>query len=111
MTTTHDVTPLLVETSRSKGFSVRPNISLPAIATLLSIILALQSYGVLPYQMSDIRERVIALEKSRQIDRDLLISLQAQLVAARDEMRQTRVDISALRGELRSEFGRRSPPP
>ncbi len=89
------------DTARGDSFlTPRQKGSLAAIAMLMSVVLGLQSYGILPYQMGDVRNRLTSLETTRRDDRDLLIALQAQLVAAREELRLLRSELVAWRSEL-----------
>lgn len=73
---------------------------LGAIALVGSIIVAAQSYGILPYQMTEVRKRLEQVEKDRRTDRDLAVSLEAQLKATREEMVDLRNDLRAFSADV-----------
>lgn len=90
-----------IHMGRNEGvLTTRGRAALLTCGTILAIILGLQSWGILPYRMDDLRERVDSLEKREREGRDLIVALQAQLVAARDEIRLFREEAHRLRSEI-----------
>lgn len=92
--------------------SARHGKTLTAVATIIGIVLALQSWGILPYQMGAMERRQSVFEEEtkrtfrdlseeRRADRDLIISLQQQLVATQREIQLLRGDLSDMRTSRR----------
>lgn len=93
--------PVKVITSTVAFFTKGQSAFVATVAAFVGILLGLQSYVTLPYQMAEAQRHVLALENDRRTDRDLIIALQTQLAAARDEMHNLRDEIVRLRSELR----------
>lgn len=83
--------------------SARQRTALATIAALIGLILALQSYYILPYQVGTILARVADLEKDRRVDRDLIVTLQAQLIATQNEIIHLRTEMANWRSDRRGQ--------
>lgn len=73
---------------------------LGVVTVLISIIVGLQSYGILPYQMTDVRVRLADIEKSRREDHDITVGLKSELTAARGEIAGLREEIRQFRTDF-----------
>lgn len=73
---------------------------LAIVATVIGIVAALQSFARLPYEMASTQGRVSELEKDSKANRDIIVTLNAQLIAIRDEMIQLRGEVKDFRKEM-----------
>lgn len=73
---------------------------LGVVAILISIGAGLQSYGLLPYQVKELRTELADLQRARRDDRDIIVTLSAQLIAAHADITGLREDMRQFRNEM-----------
>lgn len=69
-------------------------------ATVIGIFAAIQSFAKLPYEMAATQSRVSELEKDAKQNRDVIVTLSAQLSAVREEIGQLRGEVKDFRKEV-----------